>query len=66
MTKKTTPLIGHTGDIIIPFNADSKYHFWNGGQHLSDTLMELNAPEDIWDRHTIKPYPPLKISGLLP
>ncbi|MFH1076252.1 MAG: hypothetical protein V1753_05335 [Pseudomonadota bacterium] len=45
-----------TGAIIIPFNADQKYHFWNGGQHLSDTLMELNAPEDIWGKHIEKPY----------
>jgi len=57
MTPKGTPYIHHTGDIIIPFNADQKYHFWNGGQHLCDTLMELDAPQDVWGNHTLKPYP---------
>jgi hypothetical protein len=56
MTKKGSPYIDHTGTIIIPFNADQKYHFWNGGQHLSDTLLELNVPEDVWGKHTEKPY----------
>jgi len=57
MPPKATPYIHPTGDIIIPFNADQKYHFWNGGQHLSDTLIELDVPEDIWNKHTLKPYP---------
>jgi hypothetical protein len=46
-----------TGTIIIPFSADPKYHFWNGGQPLLKTLLELNAPENIWGKHTEKPYP---------
>ena len=57
MPPKTAPYIHSTGDIVIPFSADQKYHFWNGGQHLSDTLIELNAPEDLWAKHTEKPYP---------
>jgi hypothetical protein len=57
MAPKSSPHIHHTGDIIIPFSADSKYHYWNGGQHLTDTLMELGTPEDIWGKHTEKPYP---------
>ena len=56
MTPNATPCIHHTGDLIIPFNADQKFHFWNGGQHLTETLMELNAPEDVWGKHTEKPY----------
>ena len=57
MTNKDIPHIDHTGAMIIPFNADPKYHYWNGGQPLSDTLMELNAPEDVWRKHIGKPYP---------
>jgi hypothetical protein len=57
MTTKISPYIHQTGDIIIPFTSDSKYHFWNGGQHLTETLAELNAPEDVWGRHTEKPCP---------
>ena len=57
MSNNGTPYIDHTGTVIIPFNADPKYHYWNGGQPLSDTLLELNAPEDVWRKHTLKPYP---------
>ena len=56
MTPKTSPYIHHTGDLVIPFTSDSKYHFWNGGQHLTETLLELNATEDVWGRHTEKRY----------
>ena len=57
MDQKSTPHIDHNGTLIIPFNADPKYHFWNGGQSLSDTLLELNAPEDVWSKHIHqKPY----------
>ena len=38
MTNKGTPDIDHTGTMIIPFNTDPKYYYWNGGQPLSDTL----------------------------
>ena len=57
MVPKGIPYMDNTGGIIIPFNADAKYHYWNGGQPLSDTLMELNITEDIWRKHTEKPYP---------
>jgi len=57
MTSKSSPYIHHTGDIIIPFNSDPKYHFWCGGQHICDTMTELNAPHDVWDKHTLKPFP---------
>ena len=61
MTSQDTlsaPYIDHTGTVVIPFNADPKYHFWAGGQHLAATLMELDASEDVWYRHIhLKPYP---------
>ena len=57
MTTQDIPYIDNHGTIIIPFNADSKYHYWNGGQPLSETLLELNVPEDIWKNHTVRPYP---------
>jgi hypothetical protein len=57
MTDKGIPYMDNSGTIIIPLNADAKYHYWNGGQPLSDTLMELNITEDIWRKHTEKPYP---------
>jgi len=48
MTPKDSPYIDHTGTMIIPFSADPKYHFWNGGQPILKTLLELNASEDVW------------------
>lgn len=57
MTQTDSPYIDQTGAIIIPFNSDPKYHYWNGGQSLSDTLMELNVPENVWKNHTERAYP---------
>jgi len=56
MPPQDSPYIDHTGTMIIPFSADPKYHFWNGGQPLLKTLLELNAPKDIWGKHTEEPY----------
>ena len=57
MNPRTTPYINHTGDIVIPSDTDKKYHFWNGGQDLTETLLELNVSEDVWKRYSEKPYP---------
>ena len=38
MPPKDSPYIDHTGTMIIPFSADQKYHYWNGGQTLSGYL----------------------------
>jgi hypothetical protein len=57
MTPTDSPYIDHTGTMIIPVNADQKYHYWNGGQPLLKTLLELNAPKDVWAKHTEDPYP---------
>jgi len=53
MSQQASPHIHNTGDIIIPFDADQKYHFWNAGQHLCDILMELDATEKIWGKRTL-------------
>ena len=57
MPSKDSPYIDPTGHIIIPFAADHKYHYWNGGQPLSETMIELNITKDTWGKHTEKPYP---------
>mgnify|MGYP001431582135 FL=1 len=54
---KQFPYIDSTGNIVIPFNTDPKYHSWNGGQPLTVTLKELNVPKDIWHQYSEKPYP---------
>ena len=37
------PRIGLYGDLIIPFDSSSKYHYWNGGQSIEKTLDELTV-----------------------
>ncbi len=41
------PYLDGNGGLIIPFDADPKYHWWNGGQSLRETLLELGATPDI-------------------
>ena len=57
MTNNGAPYIDNSGTLVIPFNADQKYHYWNGGQPLTETMIEMNITKDIWDKHTVKPYP---------
>lgn len=49
------PYINDAGILIIPFNSDKKYHWWNGGQSVEDTLKELNAPEEVIKKY-ISPF----------
>lgn len=50
--QQPTPYITPEGNFIIPFDADQKYHHWRGGQSLATTLLEINAPFDVWRRYT--------------
>ncbi len=55
MTNKGIPYIDNSGNIIVPFNADPKYHYWNGGQHLSKSMQEIKAPAEVSRKHMEKP-----------
>ena len=57
MSEKTVPYIDDSGNVVIPFNSDPKYHFWKDGQQLSVTLQEMKTTEDVWKKHTGKPFP---------
>ena len=48
---REAPHITESGDLIIPFDGDSKYHWWSNGQNVLTTLLELKASEDILDRY---------------
>lgn len=39
--EKTEPFVTDFGVLVIPFNSNKKYHYWNGGQRVCDTLKEL-------------------------
>jgi hypothetical protein len=47
----TRPYLTDKGELRIPFTADPKYHWWKGGQSITETLQELNAPADVWRRY---------------
>lgn len=39
--EQVEPFIANFGVLVIPFNSNKKYHYWNGGQSLCDTLKGL-------------------------
>ena len=44
------PFIDKNNDLIIPCSTELKYRWWQGGQSVLETLLELGAGEDILDR----------------
>lgn len=38
---QTQPFVDKSGVLVIPFDSDKKYHYWNGGQSVCETLKEL-------------------------
>jgi hypothetical protein len=39
------------GTLKIPLDCDKKYHYWNGGQRLIETLGELDAPASLFKNY---------------
>lgn len=48
----TKPYINDADELILPFESDPKYFWWNEGQSIIDTLNELKAPEEIIKRYS--------------
>ncbi len=38
-------------ELIIPTDSDDKYRWWEGGQSIFATLLELNAPGTIIEKY---------------
>jgi len=49
--KNQFPYLSKNNDLIIPHNTELKYRWWQGGQSIFETLLELGAGEDILDRY---------------
>ena len=47
----TRPHINTRGELIIPFTADPRYHWWAGWQSIREALRELNAPPAVVARY---------------
>jgi hypothetical protein len=56
MPNDSTPYIDNSGHLVIPFNSDPKYQYWNGGQSLAETLHELNATEEVSGKYVLKTF----------
>mgnify|MGYP001582793705 CR=1 FL=1 len=49
--EQTEPFVTDFGVLVIPYNSNQKYHYWNGGQSICDTLKELGASDEIIKRY---------------
>jgi len=48
------PRLDAHGRLVIPFDADPKYHWWAGGQSIRETLQELKAPPELVAKYVEK------------
>lgn len=53
--KPIEPYITDFGGLVIPFDSPQKYHWWNRGQSIKDTLRGLGASDEILKRYK-SPY----------
>lgn len=44
---KPLPYINDFGYLIIPNNSPKRYHWWDGGQSVVNTLLELGASSEV-------------------
>jgi hypothetical protein len=40
------PYLTPDGTLVIPFDAPERYHYWNGGQSVRDTMAELQCTQE--------------------
>lgn len=45
------PYINEHNTLVIPFDTHPKYHYWRGGQHVVQTLLELEVSEEILGKY---------------
>ena len=51
--KTSHPYMNEYNELVIPFAADKKYHYWNGGMSIKDILRELNAADEVMDQYLV-------------
>ena len=49
--ERPKPFIDGNGTLHTPLASDPRYHWWNGGQTVEQTLLELDAPPDVMRRY---------------
>ena len=46
-----TPYLKDNCELIIPLDCQEKYRWWAGGQSIFETLIELNAPDNVFEKY---------------
>lgn len=54
VTNRVKPFIDTNGDLVIPLCSDPKYRWWQGGQSVRETLIELDAAPEVMRRYVSK------------
>ena len=49
--RQTGPHIDAAGVLVIPLDCPEKYRWWQGGQHVLETLAELGASDETLKRY---------------
>ncbi len=50
------PRINSRGRLIVPITSDCRYHWWNGGQSIWETIRELKAHPEVFARYVEADY----------
>jgi len=45
------PYLNEKQELVIPADAPPKYRYWNGGQSLKETLIEMEVSNEIMQRY---------------
>ena len=53
-TLSSIPYINDYGELVIPFTADRKCHYWDGGMSIKDILWELNSSDEVMGNYVDK------------
>ncbi len=51
MASQNKPFIKNGSELIIPSGCHSKYKWWEDGQSIFETLLEIDAPDSLIDCH---------------
>jgi hypothetical protein len=51
------PYIKNGSELIIPSNCPEKYKWWKDGQSVFETLLELDAPDPLFEKYVTEASP---------
>ena len=55
MESLPSPYLTEHGELRIPIDCERKYRWWQGGQSVRETLIELGAPEQVIEKYVQTP-----------